>query len=396
MSDGLSPRDHRARGFFGAAASGIALAAAALLTLPAQATPVEDSYVAGYVSAILEREFRLTTAKVTVADGVVTVTADDVYGAEHDRMIAALSQIRGVRKVTVATASPPPAPPANLALPLSRPMEPAPVTLVPGGGADAAAQRSGWVVFPKRKLFEPLTADPRWPHFSASFERWNGSPELGSAATVSFGETFNLLEGDTPWLGGRWQIGILASVWALFDRGSQSQDLINADYYVGVPIAWRRGSWSALARYYHVSSHLGDEFLLRGTSVKRVNLSYEVVDLKLSYDIDQQFRVYGGVGYLIRTEPHLNHWTYQVGGEFTGEHAYLGYFRPVAAADLQFREYTGNNPDFSLRTGIQIDSPFDIGRKLQLLLEYYNGHSQNGQFYTEKIEFLGIGAHFHF
>ena len=51
--------------------------------------------------------------------------------------------------------------------------------------------------------------------------------------------------------------------------------------------------------------------------------------------------------------------------------------------------------DVSVRAGIQIDGVL-LTRKLQILLEYFNGHSPNGQFYKDKIEYFGIGTHFHF
>jgi Protein of unknown function (DUF1207) len=35
-------------------------------------------------------------------------------------------------------------------------------------------------------------------------------------------------------------------------------------------------------------------------------------------------------------------------------------------------------------------------RSMQLLLEYFNGRSFNGQFYRRKIDYLGLGVHFHF
>ena len=70
-------------------------------------------------------------------------------------------------------------------------------------------------------------------------------------------------------------------------------------------------------------------------------------------------------------------------------------WRPVLAADLQHREENNWSLDLSLRTGIQIDGVL-ASRKLQILLEYFRGHSPNGQFYKEEIEYLGLGAHFHF
>jgi hypothetical protein len=35
-------------------------------------------------------------------------------------------------------------------------------------------------------------------------------------------------------------------------------------------------------------------------------------------------------------------------------------------------------------------------RKISLLMEYYKGHSPNGQFFKEKIEYFGPGLHLDF
>jgi len=37
-----------------------------------------------------------------------------------------------------------------------------------------------------------------------------------------------------------------------------------------------------------------------------------------------------------------------------------------------------------------------LGRNLQLLLHYLNGNSPDGQFYKQKIEYIGLGVHFIF
>jgi hypothetical protein len=50
----------------------------------------------------------------------------------------------------------------------------------------------------------------------------------------------------------------------------------------------------------------------------------------------------------------------------------------------------------SLRTGLQFENLRIVDRKLQLLLEYYSGDSPNGQFYTTRIETIGIGLHVYF
>jgi hypothetical protein len=45
---------------------------------------------------------------------------------------------------------------------------------------------------------------------------------------------------------------------------------------------------------------------------------------------------------------------------------------------------------------VQFDSLRVLDRNLQILAEYFNGHSPSGQFYTQKIEYIGLDAHFHF
>jgi hypothetical protein len=73
-----------------------------------------------------------------------------------------------------------------------------------------------------------------------------------------------------------------------------------------------------------------------------------------------------------------------------------GLLRPVAAADLQNREESDWAADLSLRAGVQFENPGQVSQRLQLLLEYFNGHNPNGQFYDRTLEYIGLGAHVYF
>ena len=86
------------------------------------------------------------------------------------------------------------------------------------------------------------------------------------------------------------ELGIQAGVFAIFDLNSQSFDLINADYLVGIPLTIKTGNFANLTRIFHQSSHLGDEFLLRGQTNERINLSYEAVNSLLS--LSEDFEVF--------------------------------------------------------------------------------------------------------
>lgn len=349
------------------------------LALPSIASQ-EDAYIAGYVTAVLDQEFFLKGGSITVVNGVVTVAVDNVAGAERDRMIAALKKIPGVNHVEIV-----PKPEAvenkagtadSVTVPIARP-------------------ESNW--FPRGQLFDPLHADPRWPHFSPAVRQYLNRGEGGvkTAFVGDFGETLALYRNRAPF-SGQWEVGIQAAVFSLFDLGSDTKQLINADYIVGLIASYRSGDWSAFVRYHHQSSHLGDEFVL-SHNLQRVNLSYEMIDAKLSYDIFDTVRLYGGAGALVRRDPpDIAPWRTQYGIEIQSPKTLYKGVRPVAYADFQTHEQTRWSTNMSLRMGLQFENLRVLDRKLQVLFEYYNGYSPNGQFYTTRIETIGLGLHLYF
>jgi hypothetical protein len=337
----------------------------------------EDPYLAGYAGAVLEREFKVTRRAVTADKGVLTLDAAQLAGADRATVVKTLSNLPGVVRVEVREA-------AVRAPAVAPDVTPAAVSALPTG------------FLPTGHLFQPLLADPRWPHFSAAYRYYLNNRDLENVGAVSFGETIPLFRGNA-FADSQWEAGIQAGVFALFDLDAPSKDLLNADYFAALFGTWRRGPFSALGRLFHQSSHLGDELLLR-TRLERVNLTYESVDLKLSYDLPWGFRVYAGGGFLFDQEPeNLKPWSAQGGVEFRSPWTLAaGYIRPVIAVDLQSREENNWSLDVSTRGGIQFENVRVLERNLQILVEYFNGNSPDGQFYKRRVEYLGLGAHFHF
>ena len=356
----------------------------ALMVAPAAATPTTDAYLQGYAAAVLERQLGVAARSIEVHDGVVTVSAEALPADQRAKIVTALSGIRGVVRVEVA----------GQHEPSRSPTGPAPAS--PAAPAATERQlRTG--PLPAGLLFDPLLADPRWPNFSAGYQRYVRDRDFRDVLAVSFGETFPFYRADALF-GGQWEVGLQAGVFAIFDIDGPSFDLINADYLVGVPVSYRRGPLSGIVRVFHQSSHLGDEFLLR-TRAQRVNLSYESVDTKLSYELfDRVLRLYAGAGYLFDQEPaHLKPWSVQYGAEIQSPWAIFGgAARPIFAADLQNRAENGWSLDLSLRAGLQFESVQVLGRKLQWMFEYFNGHSPNGQFYRKTIDYFGVAAHLYY
>lgn len=397
--------------------NGKSLLAAAWLLLAggahgAQGTQeAQDAYIAGYARALLDRQFGVEAASVEVKNGLVTLHVSELHGADRQTLMKTLSAIEGVRRVEITKVAAP--------APGKAPEE----TTLPGSfeikrdraGVEEEVAPSLPMLFPLGDLFGDLLADPRNPRFTLGLLEYQGHGHLQTVAATGFGETLGLVRGGTP-LGGQWQMGLQASIFSLFDMDSTSNDLLNNDYRLGFPLSYRRGSLSAQLHPYHQSSHLGDEFILRNqirgadldgngapppidgtgsiTTSQRVDLSYEGVDLRFSWNVSEWTRVYGGPGYILShsEQTELETWSGVSGIEFESPWAMCGgRIRPVAAAHVENWEYRDWKPDASLRAGVCIESMRGVGRRALLALSYYQGRDYNGQFLrNEEIEYLGL------
>jgi Protein of unknown function (DUF1207) len=356
-----------------------------LLPVGAAAAPPDDAFLRGYATAVLQQALEAAAPAIRVTDGVIHVApAPD---ADRARIAAVLARVPGAVRIEFDDGAPPARPLAPAAPPAIPPPGSPPVVWAP------ETIETGFL--PGGLIFDPLLADPRWPHFSASIQRYFNDPDFRHIGAVSFGETIPLYRQALSF-GGHWEVGLQAGVFAIFDMDADSRDLVNADYFAALTGAYAQGPFQVLARLYHQSSHLGDEFLLR-TRTNRINLSYEAVDLKLSYHLfDRHVRLYAGGGYLFDQDPSsLKPWSAQAGIELKHRLAFLPNVTPVIAMDVQMQEENGWTPNYSVRAGLQFDRARILGRRLLVMLEYFSGNSPNGQFYRSKIDYIGLGAHFY-
>jgi hypothetical protein len=352
----------------------VMLCAAAFLSQGAE--DADEAFIRGYATAILEREFSLRVTGVEVRGGILTIRESELGEVPPEKVRTVLSRIQGVREVRFLPAAPKD-------------------TRTDAGTAPAPVTGGGWSLFPDERLFQPLLADPRWPHFGMSYEyfRLSEFPKLRNVGAVSLGETFEVVGYESS-SAGRFALGLQPAIFAIFNLDALSHDLVNADYRIAIPVDYRAGLFSAEARVLHQSSHLGDEFLL-DTPTQRINLSYEAVELLASFE-PGKVRFYAGAAEIFHSEPDLKPWSAQAGVEIALP-AFLGdAVSPLLAVDLKARQETGWSPDFSLRTGVEFTNPGRQRRRVQLLLEYYRGRNPNGQFWEERVEYLGIGLHVHF
>jgi hypothetical protein len=261
-------------------------------------------------------------------------------------------------------------------------------------------ESGGTVAFPDDHIFSALVADPKEPGTFISFLRGtfrtldDPAGAETNVAAIGVGDSFGLVRFGGPSPGDGLQFDVIGVIFAQFDVGSSSTDLINADYIIGLPVTFRRGAFSIRTKLYHQSSHLGDEFLLRDTGIDRENLSFESIEVLASLEAGP-LRVYGGGEHLLRREPEAVAAKIFHGGLEVRTRA-AAAAQLVAGVDIKAPKLGDWSPAASARAGVafrRAGSERDPGRLITFSLEWYEGPSPYGQFFQDDISYVGVGVH---
>ena len=269
------------------------------------------------------------------------------------------------------------------------------------GVGGAISDLGRYFALPRGDVFCPLIADPKATRSFAAYQRGNETDLATDIAAVGVADQFPFFRVAAVGAGNGIQLGLAGSVFAQFDLGSASYDLLNADYLIGLPLTFRAGPFSGRVRPYHQSSHLGDEFLLRPNPPKRQNLSFESLEGLLSMDFFA-LRLYGGGESFLRRDPvdlpdKLWHGGAELRPRASVDLGPLAVVRLVAATDVKVVMDTTTRTGVSVRAGFEFARPHEAeieSRRWSLLVEHYNGPSPYGQFFRQQVRLTGIGFHF--
>lgn len=256
--------------------------------------------------------------------------------------------------------------------------------------------------FPQQTvLYPPMVANPMETLYSAAYHI--GDNVIGTKSiAVSLGDSFPIFRWRNvfPWQGDL-QIDIQAGIWSVFKMGihhnGEISELVNTDYLVGIPLSYAFDKWAFRLRVYHISSHLGDEYMDHNPGVKRLNPSMEAIDLFTSYQINMNLRVYGGFGWVFHSDK-----TYPIKPplyiEWGGEVRVLGrkffyhrlYGTPFLAVYLRNWQVNDWNLDGTYMIGYEISKLQGVGRKMRVFIDYHHGYSV-GQFFKDRTSYTGFG-----
>ena len=339
--------------------------------------PQNDKYFQGYIQALVDMSYYEHRVTVTVQKGVVYLYNLPRNPVMYDSVVYFVENIPGVTCVKLEC---PPEEEDTVC-------EDEQSIMYPPG-------RVSGIWLPQQTiLFQPLLADPRQSMYSGAYRF--GDRVMGkTAGAVSFGEEFPIYR----WRNvgthcGDVQIGIEGCVFAVFNMTHPQTELMNADYFVAIPVTWAYDSWSWRFRIYHLSSHLGDEYMEDNPDVVRVNPSREVIDVFVSYQWNAGVRLYGGAGYMIHVDPSfpMKKPYIQYGAEFRffGKRDVCNslYMQPFLALNNQNAAMHNWGFDFTASLGLEWSKIQGVGRKVRISLDFHTGWSEEGQFMYDKTTY---------
>lgn len=167
------------------------------------------------------------------------------------------------------------------------------------------------------------------------------------------------------------------------------RDVESVDFRAGVPIVYSDGAWSTKVAYYHISSHLGDEYMLRNPGFQRWNYSRDAMVIGRTYNFTPSLRAYAEAGWAFYTDV-CQEWEFQFGFDYAPMYDTGIHGAPFVAANGHLREevnYSGNmvvQAGWAWRTGPNAHL-FRVGA------EYFNGLSDQYQFWNQFEEKIGVG-----
>jgi hypothetical protein len=288
---------------------------------------------------------------------------------------------------------------------LSEPAEPLEFTVVPQPSPQGEltygaslpnqfGQTWSWQLLPEGLIYRSYLAGVHEPRMSAvyfyEFDRdgWLLDTAIGSrVGLLRHGtETDIRPEG--------FQIDLEAAAFPRLDPESE-MDLVSSDFRFGVPLTWGRGAYQVKVAYYHLSSHLADEFMLANGDVPRLNFSRDVIVLGNSYYLTTDLRIYGEAGWAFYSDGGSEPWEFQFGIDYSPLMPQFVRGSPFVALNGHLREEVDFGGNFVAQLGWQWRGKF-TERLLRVGVHYLHGHSPQFQFFRDSEEQLGVGIWYDF
>ncbi len=244
-------------------------------------------------------------------------------------------------------------------------------------------------VLPGGLLYRSYIAAPHEPRFASvgsydlAKKTWRWDATLGGRVGLFRQNQPQFLNLDA------WQIDLEGATMTRLDPET-AIDVESADYRFGLQWTAKKDNLSFKFGYFHISSHVGDEYLLKNPTFDRINYARESLVFGTSLQATAERRYYCEVAWANSVSGGAKPLQFQLGTEYAGIADNQIHGAPFAAVNLHLREETNFAAGLNLMTGWQWTGP-DSGRTMRVGLQYYNGPAAQHEFFQRYDNQLGMG-----
>ncbi|HVO33358.1 MAG TPA: DUF1207 domain-containing protein, partial [Elusimicrobiota bacterium] len=240
-------------------------------------------------------------------------------------------------------------------------------------------------------VFPSLVADPRELQFAL---RLAMPVQHTAKGEISAGDYFGLYRWQLPWEDSYLQWSIGGNVTGRFDLVDETKDNEVDDFDASMPIDVRVGRWSTRILPYHVSSHLGDDYIKR-TGILPQKYSFDSFKWFVAYEPLRALRLYAGYHFVIRNETtNLGHYALQGGVEWRSGWWGDQHAQTYWATDVQSWERVAWNPSVTSQLGVRLAHDSTQRQAVCPFVEFSSGHMTPGQFFNREETRWVLGLRF--
>jgi hypothetical protein len=244
-----------------------------------------------------------------------------------------------------------------------------------------------WQMLPDGLLYRAYLAGGRESRFAS---QWMHERDKGWLWDIALGGRVGMLRYGTPdpiWPEG-YQLDIEGAAFPRLTLGSV-RDLTSVDFRFGLPLTFRRGPVETKFAYYHLSSHIGDEYMVTHATFDRTNYSRDVLVAGLALRPHRDLRLYAEAGWAFYIDGGSQPWEFQFGIDYSPVQRWCVLGTPFFAAGARIREEVDFGGNMTAQTGLQWRG--QSGQLFRVGLHYFNGKSDQYQFFREHEEQVGLG-----
>ena len=250
----------------------------------------------------------------------------------------------------------------------------------------------GWHLLPEGLIYSSYLAGVKEPRMGAAFnfedhDGWKWDLVAGGrVGIIRHGSS----GGPRP---SGWQLDVEGAAFIRLDP-EVNAELEGTDYRFGLPVSWGNERHQTKVGYYHLSSHLGDEYALRNGLAGRLNYSRDVLLWGQSFTPHPDWRFYAETGWAFKYDV-AKPWEFQFGIDYNPMCRCGFRGAPFAAVNAHLREELDFSGNFVAQAGWQWRSA-EANHQIRVGLQYYNGKHEKMQFYTTSENKLGVGIWYDF